>query len=352
VATAGRTTSWSRFVVLFLAILTGGLVPIYLFVLLVDPYDLVPFSLPIERPIVSGNQRHAYAQIARSRRFDAVIMGTSTSVLLDPRAFNAAFDARFANLAMMDMHAWEQKTVLGYYLRHNPAPKVVIVALDRFWCELNADRDRISPLGHFPEWLYDDNPWNDYLYLLNSSTVAIAARIVEYRYGLYRERIRPDGYSPFTPPDNQYDPVRARHRINTGAVDVKQPPGAALSDSERQALVFPALPWLDEVLARPPRSTLKVLAYMPVHVQAQPRPGSRAAAIESECKERIAAIARNRGVTVIDWRIASAITTDDMNYWDSLHYRQQIAQRIARDLAAAVLEHREAKDGSYRLVLQ
>ena len=48
---------------------------------------------------------------------------------------------------------------------------------------------------------------------------------------------------------------------------------------------------------------------MPVHVAAQAWPGTREAALEAECKARIAAIGRARGAKVIDWRIASPITT-------------------------------------------
>ena len=99
-------------------------------------------------------------------------------------------------------------------------------------------------------------------------------------------------------------------------------------------------------------SSTKVLAFMPVHVAIQAWPGTRAAAVEAECKTRIMAIARERGAKVIDWRIASPITTDDSNYWDALHYRLPIAQRIARELIDAALDGKESADGSYRLLVR
>jgi hypothetical protein len=55
---------------------------------------------------------------------------------------------------------------------------------------------------------------------------------------------------------------------------------------------------------------------------------------------------------VIDWRIASPITTNDSNYWDGLHYRLPIARRIARELVAATLNGAEASDGSYRILVR
>jgi hypothetical protein len=349
----GPVTTWSRFAALFLATFAGGVAALYLFVLLVDPYDLVPFSPPMMRPVVSGNQRHAYPQIVRSRRYDGVIVGTSTGRLLDPDILNGPFGVTFANLAMNDMKAWEQKTLLDYVLRHAGPPKVLILALDRVWCEVKADVERISPLTSFPEWLYDENPWNDYLYLLNSSTLTSAVRIVGYQFGLYRERVRPDGYQVFTPPESQYDPARAKLKIWHGeepwtAAAYASP--AELPAAERQAMRFAALSWLDDALARMPSSSMKVLAFMPVHIRAQPRPGTAAGATEAECRRRIEAIARARGAILIDWRFASSLTTNDDNYWDDLHYRLPVAHRIARDLAAAALQGRESEDGTYRLI--
>src|SRR5262249_26303033 len=128
-------------------------------------------------------------------------------------------------------------------------------------------------------------------------------------------------------------------------------PPPPLSENEREALSFPALPWLDRTLAKLSTQTSKILADMPVHVAAQPWPGTRAAAIEAECKARIAAVARRHAAQLIDWRIGSPLTTNDENYWDPLHYRLPIGERIASELIAAALEGRPSADGSYRIVV-
>jgi hypothetical protein len=123
-----------------------------------------------------------------------------------------------------------------------------------------------------------------------------------------------------------------------------------LTDAERSTLQFPALVWMDTMLGELPASSVKVLAFMPVHVAAQAWPGTRAAAVDAECKARIEAIGRAHGAKVIDWRIASPITTDDSNYWDGLHYRLPIAQRVARELSDAAVKGTESSEGSYRLL--
>ena len=340
---------WRCFVMLFLGTFAGGIAGAALFILLLDPYDMVPFSLPIERPLVSGSQRFAYPQVMRSKRFDSIIVGSSTARLIDPEQLNGPFAARFANMAMNASSAWEQWRTFEYFRRHAGPPKVLIVGIDDGWCDPNADRDRIR--HGFPEWLYDDDRWNDYANLFNSGTLEIAARLVGYHLGLYRARGRYDGFEVFTPPESDYNLARARPGIWTGRTPQPLPdvPPPSLSDAEKRALKFPALAWMDTMIGELPAASTKVLAFMPVHVAAQAWPGTRDAAVEAECKARIAAIGRKFGAMVIDWRIASPITRNDENYWDGLHYRLPIARRLTDDLIGAVLNGTESSDGSYRL---
>jgi hypothetical protein len=343
---------WGRFAKLFIAVFVGSVLGAALFILLLDPYDMVPFSLPIERPLVSGSQRFAYPQVMRSKRFDSIIVGSSTARLIDPEQLNGPFGARFANMAMNASSAWEQWTTFEYFRRNAGAPRVLIVGIDDAWCDPNGDRDRVR--HGFPEWMYDDDRWNDYANLFNSGTLELAGRLVGYHLGLYRARSRYDGFEVFTPPESDYDLARARLGIWIGRTPQPLPnvPPPDLSDEEKRALKFPALAWMDTMLGELPAATTKVLALMPVHVAAQRWPGTREAAIEAECKARIAAIGRVRGATVIDWRIASPITTNDTNYWDGLHYRLHIAQRVADELVAAVLRNTESPEGNYRLVVR
>jgi hypothetical protein len=346
---SGRT--WRRFVAAFLTVFIGGTGGIYLFILLVDPYDVIPFSLPMERRIVSISQRYMYPQIVRSGQFDAVVIGTSTSRLINPEILNGHFGYRFANLSMDAMTAWEQRQVIELFLRDGPRARALLVGLDTVWCSPNADKARVTPRG-FPEWLYDEFHWNDYLYLLNYATLEIAMRLAGHKLGLYRERVRYDGFGVFVPPDDQYDEKRASELIWPAGAQaiVPQVPAVTLSDRERNDLPFPAMAWLDDMLAALPEDSEKLLVFMPVHIAAQPRPGDRAAAIEDECKARVVDIARNRGAVVADWRIHSALTSEDLNYWDNLHYRLPIANRIARDVATSIRAGQDAPDGAYKIL--
>jgi len=317
---------------------------------LLDPYGVSPFRLPIARPIMDINQRYMYPQIARSGTYDSAVIGTSTSRLLDPLDLDSAFGGRFANLAMNAATAWEQVELAKLYLRHQPVPRTLIIGLDAIWCADAASLVRITFRG-FPAWMYDENPWNDLPELLNTKTVEITGRLAAFHFGWMPERIRRDGYEVFTPPEATYDLARARWHIwrnVPGAKISPVSPPVALSPAEAQHLDFPALPWLDDLLSRVPSQSLRMLAWMPIHVAAQPMPGSRNAAELDVCKDRIAAIARRRGAAFVDFGVASEITTEDSNYWDPLHYRLPIAPRIVDALKAATSGATRAADGIYR----
>ena len=351
--TGSDTTAceWQRYVAVFLSVFGGAAAALYAFILLIDPYDIVPFSVPMERKIVSISQRYMYPQIVRSKRFDSVIIGTSTSRLIDPEILNNGFGGKFANLAMDSMTAWEQAEVANFFLRQVGAPKALVVGLDGVWCDQNADINRVTPRG-FPDWLYDDNAANDYPYLLNFGTLEIAGRMAGNKLGLYRERIRSDGFGVFVPPEDQYNLERAQSHIWPGNRQTREPivPPVLLTEADRRSLKFPALNWLEAILKKLPATTDKILVFMPVHVAAQPQPGSRLAAVEEKCKRRIIDLGRTYAAVVADWRIPTTLTTTDSNYWDPLHYRLPIANEISRAIAGPIREGKLADNGVYRLL--
>lgn len=109
------------------------------------------------------------------------------------------------------------------------------------------------------------------------------------------------------------------------------PPGA-----DPRAWDYPAVDWLAQRLDGLPPATRKLLVFVPVH-HLYPRPGSRGAAMMEECKRRVAELALHRpNVTVIDFAIPSAITTEDDRWWDAMHARVGTLDRVSDDLARIV----------------
>jgi hypothetical protein len=318
---------------------------------LLDPYGVSPFRLPIARPIMDINQRYMYPQIARSDAYDSVVFGTSTSRLLDPEQLNQAFGGRFANLAMNAATAWEQTELAKLYLRHQPAPKAFILGVDHVWCQGPGELQTITFRG-FPLWMYDENPWNDLPELFSVKTLEITGRLAAYHLGLMPERIRRDGFEVFTPPEQTYDLARAQGHIWRGYPEKRIPAvntPFVMTDEAARQLEFPALAWLETLLQQTKGTPLRIIAFMPVHIAAQPVPGTEAAARYAVCRDRIAALAKSHGVPVIDFAIASDVTSNDWNYWDPLHYRLPIAGRIIEGLKEAMVTGQDSPGGLYKL---
>ncbi|XYD11716.1 hypothetical protein R1A27_22555 [Methylobacterium sp. NMS12] len=308
------------------------------FVAAVDPYGLRAAPGHPPGPIMDANQRLSYPQIARGGPFDAAVFGTSTARLLNPQALDAAFDVRFANLAVNAATSDEQARLAALFLARRPV-RAVLFGLDAPWCAADPPARTANA---FPDWLYADRAPGDVLRQVSLRSVTTAVRTGLAELGLVQARIRGDGYAVFTPPEARYDLDRAQAHIRAGRVDSTS---AELPDAP-----MPALDRLDDLLGRVPVEALKIVAFMPVHAAAQGSPGSAAARREEACKARAAMIGKRRGAVVVDFRRFSPLTTRDANYWDALHYRLPVAARIVSDLARAVATGRDDPDGVYRVL--
>src|SRR6185312_7759379 len=155
------------------AALAAGL--IYGFVVLVDPWNVLPLSPPFDRAPVSSNQRYAYPSLARAAEFDSAVIGTSTSRLLRPAVLDPGFGAHFVNLAMNDATAWEMSRLLHVFLRAHPAARVLMLGVDVRWCVTGDDYQKLTPRP-FPAWMYQPNPWRGYAEVFNMFAVQEAGK--------------------------------------------------------------------------------------------------------------------------------------------------------------------------------
>jgi hypothetical protein len=313
-------------------------------ILVANPYGNLPPMVLASHVIMDTNQRFQYPAIARSARYDSIVIGTSTARLLRPGALERVLGGRFANLAMDSARAWEQYRIAKLFSAHTAHPRTLLVGVDVVWCDSGADTQKTTYRG-FPEWMYDKDPWNDLPHMLNKRTVEIAGRRIANALGLKPDRIPFDGYEVFVPDESQYDLAKATENI--GPLPVADQ-GFVATSTERRQWRFPALAWLEALLDGKWQNA--VIVIMPVHVAAQPAQGSLSEARENECKARIAALARRRGVPVVDFRVRSAITTHDANFWDGLHYRVPVAERIVGDLGRALATGRDDPGGNWRFL--
>ena len=326
--------SWRRFLMTLLLAFSAFVLACYAFILVLDPYMNVPFSPALPRAPVSQNQRYAYPALARSADFDSAIVGTSMVRLLNPSRLNALLEARFVNLAMNSATAYEQVQLNSLFLRHHPTPDVMIYALDDSWCRPATEPERYT-FRDFPEFMFDENRWNDLLYLFNDKALENAVRMLELVQGRREPKYGADGYFDFTRDFGPYDLARTRQRI----YGTPTPPPAPAVQNLTPAAAAPGQPamanlqLLPGLLGAAPAGTRRVLLIPPMHLWHQ----QAYAAGYRACKaEALAVAARAPGVTVIDYLLDSELTRRDEHFWDALHYSDAIAGRIERDVAAAL----------------
>jgi hypothetical protein len=308
---------------------------VYLFILILDPYQNVPFSLPVKRGLVTFNQRFSYPSVARSADYDSVVIGTSTSRLIKPAELDRALGGHFANLSMNSAMAYEQSQILQLFLRHHQTPRMVLIGMDSVWCDEGETYEKYT-FRIFPEWMYDENPWNDLLYLFNDKAAEEAGRQLEFILGKRKPNYGPDGYADFTLPLSKYDLQKARQNIYKGRAlyTGEDPDQNSLKPPELKrdnpAKHYPTHALLEDLLKRIPEQTKKVLFFVPYHK------ASQNIGLE-ECKARIASVvSKYQNTDLLDFMIPSPITTDDRNYWDAMHYNVLIADQIVNLMASGI----------------
>ena len=340
---SSEPAAWRRFFRLAAGTTAVAVAVLYAFVVLVDPFGSLPLDLPLDRVPVTSNQRFAYPSLARSAAFDSAIFGTSTSRLLRPAVLNPAFGARFANLAMNDATPYEMSRLMAVFATAHPAARIVVLGVDSPWCVTGDTYEKLTPRA-FPEWMYRQSRWGGYAQMLNLFALQEAGKEFGVLTGLKQPDMGRDGYTRFVPPDEEYDAPRAAVHLRQAEPRVPGGPRTGAPAGWR----FPAVEVMRSDLAALPAATRKVLFLTPYNVRLLSPVGSDGAAVWDECKRRVADLAQAiPNVTVADFMIPSPITTVDGNYWDPLHYRIGIGDRVAHDLVAAGLGEASA---DYRLL--
>ena len=331
-ADPGDENRGRRFFQLFVGVAVFACAVIYAFIVLVDPFDTLPLSLPFDRGPVDSNARYAFPALARNQSFDSALFGTSTSRLLRPVALDAALGGRFVNLAMNSATAYEQTRLMQVFLLAHPHPRMVAIGLDSEWC---ASAGGIHTFGFdrpIPEWLYTGGRWAGYRALFNLYALERAGQAFAEWTGLKPRRYGRDGYTGFVPDDRDYDPVRVAASIATA--QPWTPPEKLGPDPA--AWSMPGMDLLRADLVAIPSGTAKLLFFMPYHRSLLPFAPGPARDLLDECKRRVTALAIATPRTLaVDFMRPTPITLDADNYWDPHHYRAAIAGRIVGDLAMA-----------------
>ena len=328
--------SWSTYLRVFIITAIAVVTGFYLFIVLVDPYDNVPFSLPFEREPISTNQRFSYPALARNPEFDSVIIGTSTARLLKPERLNRLTGDNWVNLAMNSATAYEQMEMLKLFLRHHPQAKNVVIGIDDAWCRPGEEIQKYT-FRPFPPWMYDENQWNDLFYLFNDKALENAVRMVEYWSSKREAKYDRTGYRDFTEDFGEYNGIAVKSKLYPNQNIAEAIPYSEMAPINRknsEAKRYASFGVLDQSLTNRSANTKVLFLFMPLHAAYL----EKGAPNYRRCKGAlINHLKADKNIVYADKMKIDELTTPDDNYWDPLHFRHQVARTLEVEITNAML---------------
>ncbi|MCB1864888.1 MAG: hypothetical protein KDG50_05620 [Chromatiales bacterium] len=330
--------AWRAFVRRGALAFVASLIGAYAFVLIVDPYQTVPFSPAWQRHPLSNSARVFNAALARVRSFDSAVVGNSAIMLLKPDALDAGLGGRFVNLAMPAASPFEMHAMLEHFRRHHQDVRTIILGFDVGACHLEGHPPFIANRGdEYPYALFDADDSNDWPGL-SGRTLADAWYQFRALLGFPRSPRDARGYHDFTQGlySRANSPEDDRRRI------YETRPALLFGPADPGPLAFPDVDRVVERMAMFPDATRLIFLIPPAHFHHQPKPGTISSRLWELCKAKLVREARRlSNVWIVDFSRPSRITRADGNYIDGIHYYPPIADEIARTLAVVV-------DGSAR----
>ncbi|WP_430912926.1 hypothetical protein [Methylobacterium sp. sgz302541] len=293
-----------------------------------DPYDSGRSGLFSAGAVRPQGPRTALAIRGRDPAFTAAIVGNSHVQLIEPAKLSASTGLPFVNLSVPATGPGEQLLVLGWFLRHHPAPTALVIAADEYWC---TDDPALPNAKPFPFWLLAERT-SDYLRGLMRFSVAqeVVGRI-GWLMRRHRKTAPADGWWDYEP-----DYLRLGYADDPRLVADRETRPPLVPDPHR-AGPFPAAAAFARALNGVPAATPVVLVFPPVYAAGLPAPGSARETAERACKARIAeALAGHPLHTVLDWRVDRPEVADARLFFDQTHYRHPLAAEVLRDIAAAL----------------
>lgn len=322
--------TWPRFLTTFCcaAVLIGT--ALFVFVVVVDPYDTGRFTPLHVYGMPKNAPRLVVASLARNPTLDGAIIGNSTIQMLAPRRLEALTGEKLAQLSVPGVGPVEEIAILAWFRREHPAPKTIIVGLDYgSWCGRGFVFSRAHILNPFPFWLFGSNA--DYLAkILSFRTIGDSFA----RINMWRGKAQP--VDPLRVDDydlgRTFDLTVVQARL-ANAEQMTDHAEAPIMDANNGAPPGAALDFLQTALERFPPTTRKILVFTPAFAGTVPRSGEWADNI-TICKQRVKAMATDLPkTTLIDFLRKAPMTEDDANFWDGIHYRRPVAEAIEHAVA-------------------
>jgi hypothetical protein len=321
-------TDWSRCLRACLVTLAICAFLLFTFVIAIDPYDSGKFGVFGINGVADRNTLTANASRARDADFDSAIIGNSTALLINPSALSRATGLHFVQLSVVGGSPREELTVLDFFLRRHAHVGALVVGADPSWC-VHEDNNKPRP---FPYWLYGRSRLVYAGALFSGAAIEHAVQRVQIGLG---KRQRSDPTGTFDSEDSW--PVGVFRDTNRPA----DPP--PVTDTPLRN-VFPWVSRLDEVISKLPGDVPVVVLVPPTQASTVARPGTLEAADREACNVALKRLVAGRPHSnFINYRVDNALTRDRANFIDYIHYRSNIAAKIAAGVAASVRDGEAAQ---------
>lgn len=155
--------------VLILLAVAGGTIFVDPFLHYHKPLDFLEYPLKDERYQSDG--------IAKHYEYDAVITGTSMAQNFRVSEFENLWGGKAVKVALSGATFHEMNKQIRRVLESNPDVKYVVCSFDGNWLNYEADYEQYAGI---PEYMYDNNFFNDVNYLLNKEVIPKTLAVLNY----------------------------------------------------------------------------------------------------------------------------------------------------------------------------
>ena len=155
---------WGLLTLSLLLLTIGGIIGT---VVLIDPFEIYHQATAFIPPITNGTQNYANAGIAKSYEYDSVIIGSSMTENFRPSQMDSLLGGRFVKLCINGGSPFNHKQMMELAFSTHDVRCVLygldVESLTYFYK---------TPKCEMPEYLYDDDLFNDTAYWFNHSVLA------------------------------------------------------------------------------------------------------------------------------------------------------------------------------------
>lgn len=154
---------WAVLSLLLLLVSLGGMIGS---VVLIDPFEIYHQATAFIPPITNGTQNYSNAGIAKSYDYDSVVIGSSMTENFTPSQLDSLLGGHFVKLSINGGSSFNHRQMMEMAFRTHDVKRILygidMEALTYFYT---------TPKCEMPDYLYDDNLFNDVAYWFNSSVL-------------------------------------------------------------------------------------------------------------------------------------------------------------------------------------